>query len=111
MILEPQKIKSATVSAVVLSHYIIIICNDLETYLNKTTPIVTVCLVAQSCPTLCDPMDCSLSGSSVNRDSPGKNTEVDCRALLQWIFLTQDQTQVSCIAGRFFAVSVTWEAQ
>jgi len=23
-------------------------------------------LVAQSCPTLCDPMDCSLSGSSVH---------------------------------------------
>ena len=24
------------------------------------------CLVAQSCPTLCDPVDCSLSGSSVH---------------------------------------------
>ena len=23
--------------------------------------------VAQSCPTLCDPMDCNLSGSSVHR--------------------------------------------
>ena len=30
-----------------------------------------LCLVAQSCPTLCDPMDCS---SSVHGDSPGKNT-------------------------------------
>ena len=46
-------------------------------------------LVAQSCPTLCDPMDCSPSGSSVHGDSPGKNTGVGCRALLQGIFPTQ----------------------
>ena len=29
-----------------------------------------LCLVAQSCPTLCNPMDCSPPGSSVHRDSP-----------------------------------------
>ena len=45
--------------------------------------------VAQSCLTLCDPMDCSLPGSSVDGDSPGKNTGVGCHALLQWIFPTQ----------------------
>ena len=33
-------------------------------------------LVAQLCPTLCDPMDCSLPGPSVHGDSPGKNTGV-----------------------------------
>ena len=48
-----------------------------------------VFLVAQSCPTLCDPMDCSLPGSSVHADSPGKNTGVGCHALLQGIFPTQ----------------------
>ena len=48
-----------------------------------------VCLVAQSCLTLCDPMDCSPPGSSVLEDSPGKNSGVDCPALLQRIFLTQ----------------------
>ena len=32
------------------------------------------CLVAQSCLTLCDPMDCSPPGSSVHEGSPGKNT-------------------------------------
>ena len=32
-------------------------------------------LVAQSCPTLCDPMDCSLPGSCP-WNFPGKNTEV-----------------------------------
>ena len=44
--------------------------------------------VAQSCPTLCDPMDCSPSGSSVHGDSPGKN-RVGCHFLLQGIFPTQ----------------------
>ena len=43
----------------------------------------------QSCAILCDPMDCSLSGSSVHGDSPGKNTGVGCYVLLQGIFLTQ----------------------
>ena len=42
-----------------------------------------LCLVAQSCPALCDPMDCSPPGSSVHWDSPGKNTGVGCHALLQ----------------------------
>ena len=46
-------------------------------------------LVTQSCPTLCDPRDCSQSSSSVHRDSPGKNTGVDCHVLLQGIFPTQ----------------------
>ena len=34
-------------------------------------------------------MDCSLPGSSIRGDSPGKNAEVDCHALLQGIFPTQ----------------------
>ena len=40
------------------------------------------CSVAKSCPTLCDPMECSPPGSSVRGDSPGKNTVVGCHALL-----------------------------
>ena len=35
-------------------------------------------------------MDSSPPGSSVHEDSPGKNTEVGCHALLQGIFPTQD---------------------
>ena len=46
-------------------------------------------LVVQSCLTLCNPMNYSPPGSSVHRDSPGKNTEVGCHALLQGIFPTQ----------------------
>ena len=49
-----------------------------------------------SCPTLCDPMDCSPPGSSVH--SPGKNTGVGCHALLQGIFPTRDQIWVSSVS-------------
>ena len=35
-----------------------------------------MCLVTQSCLTLCDAMDCSPPGSSVHGDYPGKNTGV-----------------------------------
>ena len=41
------------------------------------------------CLTLCDPMDCSPTGSSIHRDSPGKDTGVGCHFLLQGTFLTQ----------------------
>ena len=48
-----------------------------------------VCSVAHSCPTLCDPMDCSPPGSSLHVDSPGKNTGVGSHALLWGIFPNQ----------------------
>ena len=51
--------------------------------------LAVLCLIAQLCPTLCDPMDCSRPGSSVHGDSLGKNTGVGCHALLQGIFPTQ----------------------
>ena len=61
-----------------------------------------VCSVAQSCPTLRNPMDCSPLGSSVHGIS-GKNTGVDHHFLLQEIFPTQRwNLQVSCLTGRFF---------
>ena len=60
-----------------------------------------MCLVTQLCPTLCNPVDCSPSGSSVHGDSPSKNTGVGCHALLQGIFSTQGLNP-----GR----SPTWQA-
>ena len=42
-----------------------------------------VCLVTQLCPTLSNPMACSLPDPSVHGDSPGKNTGVDCHSLPQ----------------------------
>ena len=46
---------------------------------------VCVCVCTQLCPTLCDPMDYSLPGSSVHGIFRG----VGCHFLLQVIFLTQ----------------------
>ena len=66
-----------------------------------------LCLVAQSCPTLCDPMDCDPPGSSVQGESLGKNTGVSRGSLLQGIFQPRDQTHVSCIAGGFFTIGTT----
>ena len=67
--------------------------NPTHSFKNKSKRVklkihscAVLCLIAQSCPTLCDPMDCSLPGSSVHGDSPGKNTGVGCHALLQGIF-------------------------
>ena len=48
-----------------------------------------ICVFNHSVTSLCNPMDCSLPGSSVHGDSPGKNTGVGCHALLQGIFPTQ----------------------
>ena len=53
-----------------------------------------LCLVAQSCPILCDPMDCNPSGSSVHGDFQGKNTGVGCHALHQGIFPIQGSNTI-----------------
>ena len=42
--------------------------------------LAVLCLVSQSCPILCDPVNCSPLGSSVHGDSAGKNTGVGCHA-------------------------------
>jgi len=63
------------------------------------------CLVAQLCPTLWDPMDCSLPGTSVHGDSPA--------IILEWVAMPSSrgssksriQIRVSCIAGGFF---ISW---
>jgi len=60
--------------------------------------------LAQSCLTLCDPMDCSLPGSSVHRILQAR--------ILEWVAIPffrgssqpWDKTQVSGIAGRFFTI-------
>ena len=77
---------------------------------DSYTRVCVLCLVAQSCPALCDPMDCSPPGFPVHGDSPGKNIGSGCHALLQGIFPTRDHAQPSCVAGGFFTVLVTREA-
>ena len=48
-----------------------------------------LCLVIQSCPTLCDSMDC-IARLLCPWDSAGNNTGVGCNFLLQEIFPTQE---------------------
>ena len=55
-----------------------------------------LCLVAQSCPTLSDPVDCSPPGSSVLGDSPGKNTRMGCHSFCQKIFATKGLVANPC---------------
>ena len=73
-------------------------------------PFVCV-LVAQSCPTLCDPEDCSLPGFSVHGFLQAR--------ILGWIAIPfsrgtsqpRNRTLVSCITGRFFTVWATEKSQ
>jgi len=56
----------------------------------------------QSCPTLCDPMDCSPQGSSVHGILQARILEWVTIFLSEWSSGPRDWTCVSCIAGRFF---------
>ena len=56
---------------------------------NRMDSVCVRAKLLQSCPILCNPMNCSLPVSSVHGDSPGENTGVGCYALLQGIFPTQ----------------------
>ena len=66
--------------------------------------------VTQSCPTLCNPVDCSLPGSSVHGILQAR--------ILEWVAISfsrgsswlRDQTQVSRIAGRCLTLWTTREA-
>ena len=67
--------------------------------------------VAQLCPTLCNHLDCSPPGSSVNLILQAR--------ILDWIAMPSSRgssqprewTQVSCITGGFFTIWATREAQ
>ena len=64
----------------------------------SSTICLCVCESLELCPTLYNPMDRSLPGSSVQCDSPGKNTAMGCHALLQGIFPTQgSKLHVLCL--------------
>ena len=67
--------------------------------------------VAQSCPTLCDPMDCSLPGSSVHGILQARILEPVDISFSRGSSQSRDQTQVSCIAGRCFNLWATRESQ
>ena len=63
---------------------------------------IYMCVHAQLCPTLCDPMNCSPPGSSVHGILHAR--------ILEWVVISssngssqpRDWICISCIAGRFF---------
>ena len=74
---------------------------------------VCVCmcmLVAQSCPTVYDPMDCSPPGSSVHGILQARILEWVAMPFSRGIFPAQGSNQVSHTTGRFFTVWATREA-
>ena len=88
-------------------------CNHLLTsvFVSILSPSVKLkVLVTQWCQTLCDPMDCSLPGSSVHGILQAWITEWVALPFSRGSSWPRDRTQVSHIAGRFFAFWVTREA-
>ena len=79
-------------------------------YIKNLETSAFVLLVTQSCPTLCNPMDCSPPGFSVHGILQAR--------ILEWLAMpssrgssrTREWTRVSCIAGRFFTIWATKEA-
>ena len=92
-------------------------------FICKAYTIISLCynldkgcgyVCAQSCLTLCDPMDCSLSGSSVHGIFAGKNTEWVAMPFSRGSSQHRDQSHVSCvfcIAGGFLTHWGIREAQ
>ena len=71
---------------------------------HSSTPDPTCVCFAQSCPTLCDPMDCSLPGFSVHGILQGRIREWIAVSFSRGSSWTRDWTLVSCIEGRFFTI-------
>ena len=67
--------------------------------------------VAQSCQILCDPMDCSLLGSSVHGILQARIVEWVAISFSRGSSRPRDKTQVSCTADGFFTVRATREDQ
>ena len=61
-------------------------------------------LVLQSCPGLCDPMNCSPTGSSVHGILQARILECVAISFSSRSPWPRDWTQVSCTAGRFFTI-------
>ena len=65
-------------------------------------------LVTQSCLTLCSPMDCIPPGPWVLGILQARTLEWVAIPFSMETYWPRDQTQVSCIASRFFTVRVTF---
>ena len=72
-------------------------------WVEKVKVLKVKVLVIQLCLTLCDPMDCS-PGSSVNGMLQARILEQVTIPFSRGFSQLRDQTEVSCIAHRFFTV-------
>ena len=77
----------------------VLICCLLPQYSPEPRSLGFLLYCLKSCSSLCNPMECSLTGSSVHRISQARRW-VHCHFLLQGIF----PTHASCIAGKFFTI-------
>ena len=66
-------------------------------------------LVIKLCPTLCDPMDCGLPGSSIHGIFQARVLEWVAIAFPRRSSLPRDWTRVSCTVGRRFTIWATKE--
>ena len=71
---------------------------------------ISMCLVTQSCLTVCDPMDCSLPGFSVLGILQARTLEWVAMPSSRGSSQPRDRTQVLGIAGGFITIWATREA-
>ena len=82
------------------------VTHNVNVYPLDVVPIVTV-LVTQSCPTLCKTHRCSPPISPVHGILQARILEWVVNSFSRGYSWPRDQTQVSCIAGRFFSIWAT----
>ena len=93
-----------------INSHTLLLTNYIKLFLSLIYICAVLCLVTQSCPTLCDPMDCHLPGFFVHGILEAR--------ILEWVAMPfsrgsswpRNQTGVSCIAGGFFTSWATREA-
>ena len=91
--------------------YLIKILETFITCRNDGSFGCVLCLVAQSCLTLCNSLNCSSPGSSVHGSLQARTLEWVAISFSTGSSQTSDQTCISCIAGRIFTHEAIREAQ
>ena len=77
-------------------------CGLITLQAHKSSVCSCCCLVAQSRPTLCNPINCNQPGLSVHEISQERIPERVTISLSKGSSWHRDWTRVSCLAGRFF---------
>jgi len=85
--------------------------NSFQSWVNSNclTPPSNLCSVAKSCPSLCNPVGCSPTGSSICGILQAR--------ILEWVVLPSskrssqhwDRTCISCLAAGYFTTAAPWE--